>query len=464
MLRNNYILPYKYKSNSSLYNQENIYLQHNNNYKLFLLRPLKQSQIKKVPNEKLYKFIDSIMCNKKINNLLYSSNAKKVAKFYIKNKKFLSKQHVPSKIDEDNFFRKKSISLNEAIKRQSIMDNIKYTIDNYRKDKKRYLKETMEKDDEFLNSQLKIGKKIEILNSKSVNNIKLKGYKRAFEKCLNNSITKKKFKIYNVNTNDVYGRLYNNNSLQINSKINPNYSSNKILISKHILAENKDNVFSLKEKILKNKNLINHDINKNNSYLDIFMSNNNNKKVYKLKSNLTRNEHNLKQFNSAITKNMKKNCWKSISGGPKRIKKNISIKNKLKEKTKSIYNYTILSTKKNGDIKDISLYNTMKVDNPFFKKLQIKTRNYRDKHNNSNLQISVDKSSIKMVKYFLNKRYKNLNNSNDEGKTALHLACSKGNEDIINLLLINGANTKIRDEEGNTPFDLLAERSKYALI
>ena len=464
MLRNNYILPYKYKSNSSLYNQENIYLQHNNNYKLFLLRPLKQTQIKKVPNEKLYKFIDSIMCNKKINNLLYSSNAKKVAKFYIKNKKFLSKQHVPSKIDEDNFFRKKSITLNEAIKRQSIMDNIKYTIDNYRKDKKRYLKETMEKDDEFLNSQLKIGKKIEILNSKSVNNIKLKGYKRAFEKCLNNSITKKKFKIYNVNTNDVYGRLYNNNSLQINSKISPNFSSNKILISKHILAENKDNVFSLKEKILKNKNLINHDINKNNSYLDIFMSNNNNKKVYKLKSNLTRNEHNLKQFNSTITKNMKKNCWKSISGGPKRIKKNISIKNKLKEKTKSIYNYTILSTKKNGDIKDISLYNTMKVDNPFFKKLQIKTRNYRDNHNNSNLQISVDKSSIKMVKYFLNKRYKNLNNSNDEGKTALHLACSKGNEDIINLLLINGANTKIRDEEGNTPFDLLAERSKYALI
>ena len=32
------------------------------------------------------------------------------------------------------------------------------------------------------------------------------------------------------------------------------------------------------------------------------------------------------------------------------------------------------------------------------------------------------------------------------------------------VLLINGANTKIRDEEGNTPFDLLAERSKYALI
>ena len=464
MLRNNYILPYKSKNISSLYNQENTYTQQDDNYKLFLHRPLMQSQIKKVAQEKLYKFIDNIMCNKKINNLLYSSNAKKIAKYYIKHKKFLSTQYIPIKIDEDNFFRKKAITLNEVIKRQTIMDNIKYTLENYRRDKKTYMTQIIEKDDKFLNSQPKIDKKIKILNSKAINYIKLKGYKRAFDKCLNNSLTKKKFKIINVNSNDVYGRLYNNNSLQISNRINRNNSQNKILIPKNILSENKGNAYNIRQIILKNKNLKSYKIKKNNSELDVFVPNQKKIKIYKLKSNLTRNEHNLNQFTSAITKQMINNCWKSISGGPKKSNKNIQNRNKLKEELNSKYNYTILSTQKNGDINDISLYNTIRVDDPFFRKIQVKNKNYRDNQNNSNLHIAVDKNSIKMVRYFLNKRNINLNTRNDQGQTALHLACSMGNEDMINLLLIKGADTEILDEEGKKPFDLFAERSKYSLI
>ena len=462
MLRNNYILPYK--SKSTIYSQENTFSQQDENYKLFLHRPLMQSQIKKVTKEKLYKFIDNIMCNKKINNLLYSSNAKKIAKYYIKHKKFLSTQYIPIKIDEDNFFRKKAITFNEVIKRQTFMDNIKNNLETYRKDKKAYITQIREKDDKFLNSQPNIDKKIKILNSKAINYIKLKGYKRAFEKCLNNSLTKKKFRINNVNTNDVYGRLYNNKSLQISNKINRNNSQNKILIPKIILSENKGNAENIRQKILKNKNLKSRKLNKNNSDLDVFIPNQKRIKVYKLKSNLTRNEHNLNQFTTTITKQMINNCWKSISGGPKRSNKNIQNRNKLKEEKNSKYNYTILSTQKNGDINDISLYNTIKVDDPFFRKVQVKNKNYRDNHNNSDLHIAVDKNSIKMVRYFLNKRNRNINTRNDQGQTALHLACSMGNEDMINLLLINGANTEILDEEGKKPFDLFAERSKFSLV
>lgn len=103
----------------------------------------------------------------------------------------------------------------------------------------------------------------------------------------------------------------------------------------------------------------------------------------------------------------------------------------------------------------------MIVDDPFLKKCKIKNENYRDKNNNSTLHISVSNNSIKMVKYFLGKKIKNVNVKNDKGKTALHLACTTGNEDMINLLLKNGADVNALDDQGNKPFDLIStERSK----
>ena len=91
----------------------------------------------------------------------------------------------------------------------------------------------------------------------------------------------------------------------------------------------------------------------------------------------------------------------------------------------------------------------------------VKVRNYRDENFNSNLHIAVLNDSIKLVKYFLSKRKKNINAKNNKGQTSLHLACSNGNEDIINLLIQNGANIDALDLKGNKPFDLLSsERYK----
>ena len=101
----------------------------------------------------------------------------------------------------------------------------------------------------------------------------------------------------------------------------------------------------------------------------------------------------------------------------------------------------------------------MIINDPNLDNKLIKNKNYRDAENNSNLHIAVKNNSIELVKYFLNKRY-DLNDVNKKGQTALHLACELGNEDIINLLVENGANTQIRDNKGRKPFDILVKSSK----
>ena len=458
MIRNNYILPYEASKNSSkILPSEEKFISHGENYKLYLERPLELSHIKKIKEYKIYKFIDNVMCDKNINNLLFSSNAKKIASLYLKQKKFLLRQHAPLQIEDDNLFRKKVISFPEKIKRENIMENIKSNIEKFRKNRKKILTQMIEKNDEFLNSQPNVDKKLEILETKAINEIRLKGYKKAFDKCLNLSLTRNNFEMVNLNTNDVFGRLYNNKALRISYKMKKNNSADKINTSKESSSRKDPLSFKnmiKKYKVQKNNNENNSEINVNQHYKKRIVK-------FKLNSNLTKDEHNLKQFNKRITKNMIKRCWSAISSGPK-IKPKQKIKNdKLKEIYKKKYNYKILSNKKNGDINDLSLYNTMIVDDPFLKKCKIKNENYRDKNNNSTLHISVSNNSMKMVKYFLGKKIKNVNVKNDKGKTALHLACTTGNEDMINLLLKNGADVNALDDQGNKPFDLIStERSK----
>lgn len=441
MLRNNYIL--KYKSSENPYQtifQNNDYIDHNDNRQLYLVRPLEPSQIMKISKEKIYPFIDNIMCNKKINNLLYSSNAKKMAQYYIKQKKFLSTQQNAPQIESDNLFRKKKISLNERIKREDMLEEIKQNIEIFRKNLKRYITKIKEKDYEFIDSQPKVDKKIKKYNSKSVNEVILKGYKRAFDKCLNDSLSKENFEIIDLNSNDIYGRLYNNYS-----SIIYNDNNNKKINKRNSL---------FKKRLSRNT--------KNNSISELNMNISAPKKIikFKLNSNLSNSQNVLNQFNATISKKQIRRCCSAISCGPKKLRQK-KAQNFLKEKIKQKYNHKILSYKKNGDKNDLSLYYTMVVDDPFMKRYKILNKNYRDRNNNSSLQIAVSKNSINMVKYFLNKKHKNINSRNNKGQTALHLACSMGNKDMIDLLIKNGASVSTKDFSGNKPFDYLSsERSK----
>ena len=63
-------------------------LAHDENHLLNLERPISTRGIGKLPNGIIQSFIDDIMCNKKINKLLYSSNANKELLFFLKQKNF----------------------------------------------------------------------------------------------------------------------------------------------------------------------------------------------------------------------------------------------------------------------------------------------------------------------------------------------------------------------------------------
>ena len=427
MLRNNYLLKYRSGNTSSISIDDSSNNEHNENRKLYLERPLEQNQIKNIRKEKIFSFVDGIMCNKKINNLLYSSNAKSMATYYIRQKKFLLKQHAPPQINGDNFFRKKKITLNERIKKEAMLEDIKDNIESYRKNRKRFMTQLIEKDDEFIKSQPRVDKKLKKIHSKSVNEIILNGYKRALDKCLKDSLTKKNFEIIDLNSKDVFGRLYNNYSSSIYS-----YNNKK--------DKNSFDFRKLSRNIRK----------KSISDMDMNISGPKRTINFKINSNLK----NLNQFNSTISKKQIRRCCSVISGGPKKLKLKRE-KSLFREKIKEKYNHKILSYKKNGDKRDLSLFYTMVVEDPFMKKYKILNKNYRDRNNNSSLQIAVRKNSIYLTKFFLNKKNRNINSRNNKGQTALHLACSNRNEDIIKLLIKNGANTSTKDLNGYKPFDYL---------
>ena len=427
MLRNNYLLKYRSGNTSSISIDDSSNNEHNENRKLYLERPLEQNQIKNIRKEKIFSFVDGIMCNKKINNLLYSSNAKSMATYYIRQKKFLLKQHAPPQINGDNFFRKKKITLNERIKKEAMLEDIKDNIESYRKNRKRFMTQLIEKDDEFIKSQPRVDKKLKKIHSKSVNEIILNGYKRALDKCLKDSLTKKNFEIIDLNSKDVFGRLYNNYSSSIYS-YNNKKDKNSFDFRKLSRNIRKKSISDMDMNISAPKRTIN----------------------FKINSNLK----NLNQFNSTISKKQIRRCCSVISGGPKKLKLKRE-KSLFREKIKEKYNNKILSYKKNGDKRDLSLFYTMVVEDPFMKKYKILNKNYRDRNNNSSLQIAVRKNSIYLTKFFLNKKNRNINSRNNKGQTALHLACSNRNEDIIKLLIKNGANTSTKDLNGYKPFDYL---------
>ena len=427
MLRNNYLLKYRSGNTSSISIDDSSNNEHNENRKLYLERPLEQNQIKNIKKEKIFSFVDGIMCNKKINNLLYSSNAKSMATYYIRQKKFLLKQHAPPQINGDNFFRKKKITLNERIKKEAMLEDIKDNIESYRKNRKRFMTQLIEKDDEFIKSQPRVDKKLKKIHSKSVNEIILNGYKRALDKCLKDSLTKKNFEIIDLNSKDVFGRLYNNYSSSIYS-YNNKKDKNSFDFRKLSRNIRKKSISDMDMNISAPKRTIN----------------------FKINSNLK----NLNQFNSTISKKQIRRCCSVISGGPKKLKLKRE-KSLFREKIKEKYNHKILSYKKNGDKRDLSLFYTMVVEDPFMKKYKILNKNYRDRNNNSSLQIAVRKNSIYLTKFFLNKKNRNINSRNNKGQTALHLACSNRNEDIIKLLIKNGANTSTKDLNGYKPFDYL---------
>ena len=475
MLRNSYLEPYK-TQRKKISEFEKEMLAHDENHLLNLERPLSTRDIGRLPNNILQTFIDDIMCNKKINQLLYSSNANKELLFYLKQKNFLLK-NTNVFIKRNPFASPKNRRPCESVflkkKKAAMFQIIKENISEFKNNKSHSMKVLTKKNNSFHKKQINMNDFLTKLFFKPVNDIRLEGYKKAIEECLNKSEKAENFHFPDIsfNINDVYSRLYHNaikpvklnekkkdnyeqtekstnyynNNIITNTNINNNY--NEINFDSHNNINNTNgnitNIKSLYYKKIK-KTKVDHS---HRPHSSLFNKKNNNKNIIsEYNSYYNNNKKNMPLFNLkkildgsdgkefSIKSNLSiyQRCWSKNSGGPK-------IKKKLLNK----------------------IFNKILDDNNSFNETNeiININSYRDEDNNSNLIIATKRNNVKFVQYFLNKKY-NPNEKNKYGNTALHFAMKNENMEIIKILLDNGADISIKNKKGTTPYDLATKEIK----
>ena len=426
MIKNEYLQNYLTdRKNISEFDKE-MYA-HDENRLINLQRPLSQRGIIKLPNKIFKKFMVDIINNKEVNELLYSGNAKKELSFNDKQAKFVAKStrfsykrnsfSSTARNSQNLFFKKKKAEMYEIIKK-NILES---------KKRKAEKKIKLEKKNRFFElKNERENKKQEELLFKRENEIKIEGYKRAVEKCLDKSCSNSNFKIPDIslNINNVFSRLYKNAILD---PVNITTRKNEI---KKTETTNINNITYRKIcKIKINSNLKDYlQKSENKKYFKRYYSFNNiggkNRfEKYKVKKILE--GYDGKEFARKNNFNDVAKCIKQISGGPKS-------KRKLYNK---IIRRTILEKKLN------------------FIEKKFDVNSYRDKDQNSFLNIAVERDNEKFVKYFLNKNY-NPNEQNKEGNTAMHLSMKNKNRKIIKLLLDKNGDITIKNKEGMTSYDL----------
>lgn len=472
MLRNSFLEPYK-TQRKRISEFEKEMLAHDENHLLNLERPISDRGIGKLPNKILQTFIDDIMCNKNINQLLYSSNADKELLFYLKQKNFLLK-NTKVYIKRNPFSYKKNRRPFESVfvkkKKDAMFQIIKENISEYKNNKNKSMKLLTHKNNIFHKKQSKTKKVLSKLFFKPINDIRLQGYKKAIEDCLDKSEKNENFQFPDIsfNIDDVYSRLYHNAILKptkLNKKSNNDYDSKENECNEHNLSQkfthyknfaNSDIINNLNEnmtdrtsnKIKKENNNFHKIYNYNNihnyyKHSSLFNKKSNNKniisdynnyysinktKIQKFNLKKTLDGSDGKEFSIKSTASMQHKCWSKNSGGPKIKKKfyNKILKKMLKRK----------NSNKSNDI--------------------INVNSYRDEDKNNNLIIAAKRNNEKFVQYFLEKKY-NPNEKNKYGNTALHYAIKNNNKEIIKLLLDKGADINISNKKGITPYNLASK-------
>ena len=457
MLRNSYLESYTQNKNISEFEKE--MLAHDENHLLNLERPLSTRDIGKLPKGILPSFIDDIMCNNKINHLLYSSNANKELLFYLKQKKFLLK-NTKVYVKRNPFISKKNRRPCESVflkkKKAAMFQIIKENISEYKDNKSHSLKLLAKKNENFHKKQIKENKLSRKLFFKSINDIRLEGYRKAVEGCLDKSERNENFSIPDIsfNINNVYSRLYHNAILtpiklseKSNNKIKTtNYNSkdnnisdinnnneeknndiNKTLFSKKISKMRKES-YHKQSSIFNKKNNSKNLISEYNSYYE-----NNKKRLPNFNLKKIINGYDGKEFTIKPSILIYQRCWSKNSGGP-------NIKKKLYKKIlKNALNNNFSYSNDTNELIDVN--------------------SYRDHDDNNNLIISTKRNNVKFVQYFLDKNY-NPNSKNKYGSTALHFAMKNNNKKIIQLLLDKHGDITIRNKRGTTPYDLASKEIK----
>ena len=151
-----------------------------------LERPLSLKEIKKLKLGKLQIFIDDIISNKRINNLLFKTTAKQELAYFYRRQNAVLKNMNLLKSYNQNARNKKKSEIAEIIlrkKNDSVFETIKSDIENYKINKKI-------EDKKYKIKFYKLNKKRENrvdeeakLFYKPINNIRYSSYKRSLNKC-----------------------------------------------------------------------------------------------------------------------------------------------------------------------------------------------------------------------------------------------------------------------------------------
>ena len=494
MLRNSYLEKYRKKIGKKKEYEKSI-LKIDGEQILSLERPISTIYIRKIPNNDFPLFVNDLMCNKETGHLIYPVTFNKQVDLYLKqqsyiyritalnkNKNFIDMMKDLKKKREKEMDRNKNNKILSSpklfsFKKRDQIEEMKFNIHSFKTNKITLEKRLKKKNIKFYKSQPLIDRKIRKLMFRSVNDIRIRGYEKAFEDCNNRTLSNINFNLPDVSLNEsnVFSRLYNN---IIGKNKKKNFNRSNYNTYKYGSRKIKLNSFNSNSVNYENKILNLSAIQKNNQY-------ENQKQEFHI-SNINKNLDG-KEFTKKITAKMMTRCLSAISGGPKETNKkkfNLYLNNNIyknkrpnsqDKKRKKYFNYHAKLTSKNcfmkmmpdSNIKSNSVFiedkkiNDLILANSNSKIDIINIKKFRDSNYNTNLHRSVMKNNIKFVEYFIKKGL-DVNKQNKYGDTPLHFAFKIGNYDIIHLLLDNGANIKIKNRKGITPYDIANKKMREA--
>ena len=436
----------KYKIKSKYDNER--FQKEDEGYLLKLSRPVKESSIRALSKEKMDKFMEDILTNKKMTTILYDSNAtieikssrKLIRNFRRQNEKYIKSQK--EKLEPSSVVKRRSRKEAYTQMRTEI-DNFQSTKEKYKnnlliENYKKYIQ--MKKD---LNSSQK--EYINYLRKNRINsfkraydNIKLKidddmGRTVETEYTPNQSPRNKNLENYYLFRNNYIDCSHTINLPNIKCDMKDVYSrlySNKVLLTSK-------NISLKKSKSKKSESLIKHlnYLKKRKTFLSSRkIIHQNPKIIFNLKNALKSNGG--KEFTVKVTDEVVRKCFDKYSGGPE------TIKYKIEEREKSIKTDDKNENKENNNDGFVNFY-----------KLTEKNTG------NTYLHLAAINNYPQLIKYFIEKGA-DINEKNEDGNTPLHIALKNNFLEIIKILLDNKAKLDIPNNEGEIPFDLFSNDMK----
>ena len=418
----------KYKEKSKY--EDDRFIKEDEEYLLKEMRPVKENAIKNLPKPKLDKFIDDILTNRRITNILYASNSTAEIKNFYKIKKSLE-----SKIEKTETKKEKNepSSVVKKRSRREAYNQMRLEVDNYKKDRNDHKIALEKKNNETYYILRKEMNKDRNSYFDLIKQNRINGFRKSFDKI------RQKLKILKGNvgidentkeTDLINDQFYTDSKLDL-PKIKLNIKNVfSRLYHNVVLLDNDDNKIIIPKRRnnstqIENKNKLNT----NNSYITP-----NPKIKFKVKNVLK--STNGKEFTIKITDDIIRKCLTKYSGGPDVI-------SYLKEQFK---------------------HNQFNDKESELREDQVNFYDIITEEGNSFLHIATIDNLPELIQYFTDKGA-NLNIQNINGDTPLHIAAREDFGKCIQVLLKGKAALDIPNNKNEIAYDYFdnARRKEYGI-